>query len=198
MPEKLTAAERRRQRILGNAGSRLSKLTGEDERLAPAMDFGLSQNSQIDPETQKRLDLIASKTTNGDPKNLTTPRLKNPYMEMPKTRQAGANSKPPGSSPVQILSQPVQFAVLLILTLICFMGQINYGAALSLAIAAFFSVDYFGMRQFIQVPPILGMVPGKLQILAKIGYYLYRTVSMIQTKMNDFNRAFERSFLREA
>ena len=69
MPEKLSAAERRRQRILGNAGNRLSKLTGEDDRMAPAMDFGISRNTEIDDETKRRLDIIASKTSNGDMKN---------------------------------------------------------------------------------------------------------------------------------
>ena len=177
MPEKLSAAERRRQRILGNAGSRLSKLTGEDDRMAPAMDFGISRNTKIDDETKRRLDVIASKTSNGDMKNLTTPRLKNPYMEMPKAGQAGPNQTSQKSTAVEALTQPVQFVVLLFLTLFCFMSQINYGIALTVAIIGFFTVHYCGLREFIKVPPILGMVPGKLQILAKIGYYLYRIVS---------------------
>ena len=178
MPEKLSAAERRRQRILGNAGNRLSKLTGEDDRMAPAMDFGISRNTEIDDETKRRLDMIASKTSNGDMKNLTTPRLKNPYMEMPKAGpKAGPNATTQKPTAVQVLTQPVQFLVLLFLTLFCFMSQINYGIALTVAIIGFFTVHYFGLREFIKVPPILGMVPGKLQILAKIGYYLYRMVS---------------------
>lgn len=169
--KKMTAAERRRARILKDADSRVRQLTGED-RTAPSLEFQ-SRNptaETVDPAVADRINKLLQGR-----QNLAEPRLANPYIQ-----QSPRNHPPPpkpasttAKVPLSGIPKLGQFAAILLLCLCCFLLRLNYGVALACSLLLFGSLQFFRIRNFIHIPPLLSMIPGKLQYLAKAGYFAY-------------------------
>ena len=175
-------AEKRRQRVLNGADSRIKQLTGED-RQAPSLEFSIRDPTEPQMDTQMA-DRISELYAQNQTNRLSEPRLKNPYQKAvpPPTATPG-----PASVATPPLSSTIQIAVIFLLSLICFLFRVNYSVAFTASIIGFISLQFFNVRTFIAPSPLLGMVPGVLGYLAKAAFYLYRNRFKVNTeKLQDW------------
>jgi len=146
-------------------------LTGED-RQAPSMEFKSRDPAAevVDPLVQDRINKICE--SQGGPSRLCEPRLRNPYMQttMPPSEGPTKSSKP---AIVQPLSKLIQFGAIFALSLLCFLFQLNYSVAMFCSVLGFMSLQYLNIKTFITPSPLLSVIPGKLQYLAKGAFYAY-------------------------